>query len=412
MGYESNDVGVLTNVSSDHLDLQGIHTLPELAEVKSTVVRVTKPDGWCVLNADDPLVAALASRVRATRRVVHARAGRLGAGPAARGDVPAMGEGMRSDGGVIVELDGRAGRRRSSRSGASRSRSAGVARHNVANALAAAAAARGLGLVDRSGRRRPGRLPTLVGSSPGPPEPVPARVDDRHRRLRPQRGRGLGRARRRRGDRGRRGGPGGAGHGDRRDGRRSAGRHAPGHRPDRRVAGAAGRDQGDAEVPPGTVAGGRRRGDAGRRQGRGPFAVRGDGLRDRDRGPPRRAGERGWPAAGHRADVPRGARRGVRAARQAGSEADRRRRASSPRSCHASRSGPAAAESPVPGRTVPHRPRIPAERFADGPIAPIRCFSRTAGPHSDRAKRARPEIVASQAPGASGRRRFSWGGRV
>jgi cyanophycin synthetase len=52
MGYESNEVGVLTNVSSDHLDLQGIHTLPELAEVKSTVVRVTKPDGWCVLNAD------------------------------------------------------------------------------------------------------------------------------------------------------------------------------------------------------------------------------------------------------------------------------------------------------------------------------------------------------------------------
>ena len=37
MGYESNEASVLTNVSSDHLDLQGIHTLPELAEVKSTV---------------------------------------------------------------------------------------------------------------------------------------------------------------------------------------------------------------------------------------------------------------------------------------------------------------------------------------------------------------------------------------
>ncbi|MGP1675286.1 MAG: Mur ligase family protein, partial [Candidatus Limnocylindrales bacterium] len=35
MGYESNEVGILTNVSSDHLDLQGIHTLPELAEVKA-----------------------------------------------------------------------------------------------------------------------------------------------------------------------------------------------------------------------------------------------------------------------------------------------------------------------------------------------------------------------------------------
>ena len=65
VGYESNDASVLTNVSSDHLDLQGIHTLPELAEVKSTICRITKPDGWVVLNADDPLVAAVARRVKA-----------------------------------------------------------------------------------------------------------------------------------------------------------------------------------------------------------------------------------------------------------------------------------------------------------------------------------------------------------
>ena len=65
VGYESNDASVLTNVSSDHLDLQGIHTLPELAEVKSTICRITKPDGWVVLNADDPLVAAVSRRVRA-----------------------------------------------------------------------------------------------------------------------------------------------------------------------------------------------------------------------------------------------------------------------------------------------------------------------------------------------------------
>ena len=65
VGYESNDASVLTNVSSDHLDLQGIHTLPELAEVKSTICRITKPDGWVVLNGDDPLVAAVARRVKA-----------------------------------------------------------------------------------------------------------------------------------------------------------------------------------------------------------------------------------------------------------------------------------------------------------------------------------------------------------
>ena len=123
MGYESNEVGVLTNVSSDHLDLQGIHTLPELAEVKSTVVRVTKPDGWCVLNADDPHVAALASRVRAHVALFtlvpggSARVRRHAATPAAGG---AMSVGWRRHRGAR----GRAGRRRSSRSAASRSRSA------------------------------------------------------------------------------------------------------------------------------------------------------------------------------------------------------------------------------------------------------------------------------------------------
>ena len=69
MGYESNEVSVLTNVSSDHLDLQGIHTLPELAEVKATVARITKPDGWVVLNADDPYVAAVARRVKGHGRL-------------------------------------------------------------------------------------------------------------------------------------------------------------------------------------------------------------------------------------------------------------------------------------------------------------------------------------------------------
>ena len=65
VGYESNDASILTNVSSDHLDLQGIHTLPELAEVKATICRITQPDGWVVLNGDDPLVAAARRRVRA-----------------------------------------------------------------------------------------------------------------------------------------------------------------------------------------------------------------------------------------------------------------------------------------------------------------------------------------------------------
>jgi len=54
IGYAANDVAVVTNVSADHLGLQGIDTLDELAEVKGTVTRITKRNGWVVLNADDP----------------------------------------------------------------------------------------------------------------------------------------------------------------------------------------------------------------------------------------------------------------------------------------------------------------------------------------------------------------------
>ena len=142
VGYESNDASVLTNVSSDHLDLQGIHTLPELAEVKSTICRITKPDGWVVLNADDPLVAAVARRVEGQRRAVHARGRRLGDGP--RAIARGGGRAYLVRDGQIIEANG-----------ASETpivevamvpiTIGGLARHNVANALAAAGGARGLG---------------------------------------------------------------------------------------------------------------------------------------------------------------------------------------------------------------------------------------------------------------------------
>ncbi len=65
VGTSVNDVSVVTNISADHLGLLGVHTLDQLAEVKSVIVRITKPSGWTVLNADDPLVRAMRSVSRA-----------------------------------------------------------------------------------------------------------------------------------------------------------------------------------------------------------------------------------------------------------------------------------------------------------------------------------------------------------
>jgi cyanophycin synthetase len=167
MGYESNDASVLTNVSSDHLDLHGIHTLPELAEVKATVCRITKPDGWVVLNGDDPLVAAVARRVRAQVAFFSLSGSGGGSGAVGR-HVGRGGRAYLVRDGWMVEAEGK----RSTRiAEVARIPIAigGLARHNVANAMAAAGGARGLGatieqvrdgLLDfrPSAERSPGRL--------------------------------------------------------------------------------------------------------------------------------------------------------------------------------------------------------------------------------------------------------------
>ena len=62
LGFDRCDVGVVLNVRSDHLGMRGVETLEELAEVKALVVEVVREDGCSVLNADDPLTAAMAGR--------------------------------------------------------------------------------------------------------------------------------------------------------------------------------------------------------------------------------------------------------------------------------------------------------------------------------------------------------------
>jgi cyanophycin synthetase len=60
LGYDRNEVAVVTNVSGDHLGLGGITSLGQLANVKAVVVEAVPRSGKAVLNADDPLVARMA----------------------------------------------------------------------------------------------------------------------------------------------------------------------------------------------------------------------------------------------------------------------------------------------------------------------------------------------------------------
>ncbi|MFL6102818.1 MAG: Mur ligase family protein [Actinomycetes bacterium] len=141
VGVAHNDVAVVTNISADHLGLGGIQTLDQLAEVKATIVRITRSGGWVVLNADDP-------RTLAMRRLSRARPFVFGLDPDAPGLREAQTEGGRAatvlDGDLVVLTRGRVERLLPVIDVPVTL--AGLASFNVANALAATAAGLAIGL--------------------------------------------------------------------------------------------------------------------------------------------------------------------------------------------------------------------------------------------------------------------------
>lgn len=64
MGFDQCDIGIITNIKEDHLGLNDIHTLEDLARVKSVVVHSVKKDGWAILNADDEHCLAIAEDLK------------------------------------------------------------------------------------------------------------------------------------------------------------------------------------------------------------------------------------------------------------------------------------------------------------------------------------------------------------
>lgn len=65
LGYKESDVGVLLNITADHLGEGGIDTLEDLTRLKSTVTEAVKETGYAVFNADDPLVLSCVDRTKA-----------------------------------------------------------------------------------------------------------------------------------------------------------------------------------------------------------------------------------------------------------------------------------------------------------------------------------------------------------
>jgi len=105
LGFDEADVGVVLNVSADHLGLRGIHTLDQLAAVKSVIPAVVKREGHAVLNADDPRVYAM--RERTTGDVVLFSTTSPGENPSFEAHLASGGIGARIEDGLFVVRRGR-----------------------------------------------------------------------------------------------------------------------------------------------------------------------------------------------------------------------------------------------------------------------------------------------------------------
>src|SRR5262249_22563133 len=120
------DVALLTNVSDDHLGLYGVDDVATMARVKAVVGEAA---ARVVLNGDDPLLAGMVFAAPMTRFGLAA------------GDYTLAGDTLVGRGrpiATVAEVPITSG---------------GAARHNIANALAAAAAAEALGISAEAIRR-------------------------------------------------------------------------------------------------------------------------------------------------------------------------------------------------------------------------------------------------------------------
>jgi cyanophycin synthetase len=138
---ERADVAVVTNIADDHLGEFGVESLPDLAQTKLLVAKALGDKGTLVLNADDPLLVERSRGIRA--RIIWFSL--EPASPVIVRHLQSGGTAVVADGGTLVLAEGK---RRTELVPVVEVPMSfkGTAKHNVANAMAATAAATALGL--------------------------------------------------------------------------------------------------------------------------------------------------------------------------------------------------------------------------------------------------------------------------
>lgn len=144
MSFPAADVGVVTNVTTDHLGEYGVETLAQMAAVKRVVAHAVT--GTLVLNAEDPLCLAMAENSKAARICLVSLAednAAVARHRAAGGTAAVLAE--RSGRQLLLLCEGRK-ETEIIAADAMPASFGGLARHNLQNALFASGLAHGLGI--------------------------------------------------------------------------------------------------------------------------------------------------------------------------------------------------------------------------------------------------------------------------
>ncbi|NIQ05953.1 MAG: cyanophycin synthetase [Candidatus Korarchaeota archaeon] len=70
LSFDQMDIGIMSTIAEDHLGQYGIETKEDLAEVKGLVYEAVDPEGYGIVNADDPLIRQQAERIRGAKVMV------------------------------------------------------------------------------------------------------------------------------------------------------------------------------------------------------------------------------------------------------------------------------------------------------------------------------------------------------
>lgn len=141
LAYDLADVGVITNITEDHLGIDGVDTIEDLAKVKALVGEAVKEDGYIVINGDNDMSISILHRFKSKliifskykdNEVMQSNIKKGGCGVYVDGDNIIIQKGTCTEKLIDIKSIGIAIR--------------GILKYNIENAMAACGAAVGLGI--------------------------------------------------------------------------------------------------------------------------------------------------------------------------------------------------------------------------------------------------------------------------